>query len=136
MFCIHSTIEHPDSSSTPQSSLVETEGRGHHRRPCPWKVTRLHFRTDLGNLFSKALFPERSHNRRCRALGFAIKWIRRQLAKRGQHRAYTVMDSMPIELCHSPQMYHTKRFRGIADIGYCASNQLIEIYTKFKWMLF
>ncbi len=30
----------------------------------------------IGNLFPKVLFPERSrYNRRCRALGFAIKWI-------------------------------------------------------------
>lgn len=39
----------------------------------------------IGNLFPKALFPERSrYNHRYRALGFATKWIRHQLAKRGQ----------------------------------------------------
>jgi hypothetical protein len=69
----------------------------------------------IGNLFSKDLFPERSrYNRCCRAIGFAIKWIRHQLAKRGQHHAYTVVDSLPIELCHSSRMYRAKRFRGIA----------------------
>jgi Transposase DDE domain len=78
----------------------------------------------IGNLFPKALFPERSrYNRRCRALGFAVKWIRHQLAKRGQHHAYAVVDSLPIELCHSSRMYRAKRFRGIADIGYCASKK-------------
>ena len=36
----------------------------------------------IGNLFSKDLFPERSrYNRRCRALGFAIKWMRHQLGQ-------------------------------------------------------
>ncbi|KQB92898.1 transposase [Geobacillus sp. PA-3] len=55
----------------------------------------------IGNLFPKDLFPERSrYNRRCRALSFAIKWIRHQPAKRGQHHAYAVVDSLPIELCH------------------------------------
>lgn len=79
----------------------------------------------IGNLFSKDLFPERSrYNRRCRALGFAIKWMRHQLAKRGQHHAYAVVDSLPIELCHSARMYRAKRFRGIADIGYCASKKI------------
>ena len=79
----------------------------------------------IGNLFSKDLFPERSrYNRRCRALGFAIKWMRHQLAKRGQHHAYAVVDSLPIELCHSSRMYRAKRFRGIADIGYCASKKI------------
>ena len=39
----------------------------------------------IGNLFPKDLFPERSrYNRRCRVLGFAIKWMRHQL---GQTRA-------------------------------------------------
>ena len=75
----------------------------------------------IGNLFSKNLFPERSrYNRRCRHLGFAVKWIRHQLAKRRQRHAYAVVDSLPIELCHSTRMYRVKLFRGIADIGYCA----------------
>ncbi|EPR26189.1 Transposase, partial [Geobacillus sp. WSUCF1] len=39
-----------------------------------------------GNLFTNSSFLERSrYNRRCRALRFAIKWIRHELAKRGQH---------------------------------------------------
>ncbi|OQP03501.1 IS982 family transposase [Geobacillus sp. 44B] len=60
----------------------------------------------IGNLFPKALFPERSrYNRRCR-------------------HAYAVVDSLPIELCHSSRMYRVKRFRGIADIGYCASKRI------------
>jgi hypothetical protein len=79
----------------------------------------------IGNLFSKDLFPERSrYNRRCRALGFAIKWMRHRLAKRRQHHAYAVVDSLPIELCHSARMHRAKRFCGIADIGYRASKKI------------
>jgi len=85
----------------------------------------------IGNLFSKDLFPERSrYNRRCRNLGFAVKWIRYQLAKRGQHHAYTVVDSLPIELCHHARMYRVKRFQGIADIGYCASKKMANYGFK------
>ncbi|KQB92919.1 transposase, partial [Geobacillus sp. PA-3] len=52
----------------------------------------------IGNLFTKEMSPERSrYNRRCRSLRWAIKWIRHQLAKRGQHHAYAVVDSLPIE---------------------------------------
>ncbi|MBB5325710.1 hypothetical protein HNQ34_002811 [Anoxybacillus tepidamans] len=54
---------------------------------------------------------------------FAIKWIRHELAKRGQHHAYAVVDNMPIELCHTARMYRVKRFQGIADIGLCASKK-------------
>jgi|GEM_PF-130243 len=79
----------------------------------------------IGNLFSKDLFPERSrYHRRCRNLSFAVKWIRHQLAKRGRHHAYAVVDSLPIELCHHARMYRVKRFRGIVDWGYCASKKM------------
>jgi len=71
------------------------------------------------------MFPERSrYNRRCRSLRWTIKWIRHQLAKRGQHHAYAVVDSLPIEFCHHTRMYRVKRFQGIADIGYCASKKM------------
>ncbi|MGG3907021.1 IS982 family transposase, partial [Geobacillus stearothermophilus] len=74
---------------------------------------------------------ERSrYNRRCRALGFAIKWIRHELAKRGQHHAYAVVDSLPLPLCHPARMQRVKRFRGIADMGYCASKK--QWYYGFK----
>ncbi|OQP09149.1 IS982 family transposase, partial [Geobacillus thermoleovorans] len=67
-----------------------------------------------GNLFTNGSFLERSrYNRRCRALGFAIKWIRHELAKRGQHHAYAVVDSLPLPLCHPARMQRVKRFRGI-----------------------
>jgi hypothetical protein len=78
----------------------------------------------IGNLFPKELFPERSrYNRRCRALGFAIKWMRHQLGQTRANHAYAVVDSLPIERCHSARMHRVKRFRGIADIGYCASKK-------------
>ncbi|MED4979931.1 IS982 family transposase, partial [Geobacillus stearothermophilus] len=65
-----------------------------------------------GNLFTNGSFLERSrYNRRCRALGFAIKWIRHELAKRGQHHAYAVVDSLPLPLCHTARMHHVKRFQ-------------------------
>ena len=87
-----------------------------------------------GNLFTDGRFLERSrYNRRCRALRFAIKWIRHELAKRGQHHAYAVVDSMPIELCHTARMYRVKRFQGIADIGFCASKK--QWYYGFKFHL-
>ncbi|KZM58197.1 IS982 family transposase [Geobacillus thermoleovorans] len=77
-----------------------------------------------GNLFTNGSFLERSrYNRRCRALGFAIKWIRHELAKRGQHHAYAVVDSLPLPLCHTARMHRVKRFQEIADIGYCASKK-------------
>lgn len=77
-----------------------------------------------GNLFTNGQFLERSrYNRRCRALRWAMKWIRNELAKRGQHHAYAVVDSLPLELCHAARMHRVKRFQGIADIGYCASKK-------------
>jgi len=73
------------------------------------------------------------YNRHCRALRFAIKWIRHERAKRGQHHAYAVVDSMPIELYHAARMYRVKRFQGIADIGLCASKK--QWYYGFKFHL-
>ncbi|WP_243293156.1 IS982 family transposase [Bacillus sp. FJAT-47783] len=85
----------------------------------------------IGNLFSVDDFPERSrYNRRARALRFAIKWIRQQVAKRGQHHAYAVIDSLPLELCHAARVYRVKRFQGMAHIGYCASKK--QHYYGFK----
>ncbi|GAB6890748.1 IS982-like element ISEfm1 family transposase [Geobacillus stearothermophilus] len=75
----------------------------------------------IGNLFPKGQFLERSrYHRRCRS---AIKWIRHELAKRGQHHAYAVVDSLPIELCHAVRMDRVKRFQEIANIGYCVSKK-------------
>ncbi|MGX1984157.1 DDE family transposase [Thermolongibacillus altinsuensis] len=77
----------------------------------------------VGNLFTEESFPERSrYNRRCRLLRWAIKWIRHQL-KHGQHHAYAVVDSLPIELCHSARISRVKRLREVADTGYCASKK-------------
>jgi hypothetical protein len=88
----------------------------------------------VGNLFMEESFPERSrYNRRCRSLRWAIKWIRHQLAKRGQHHAYAVVDSLPMELCHRARIDRVKRFRGVADIGYCASKKMF--YYGFKMHL-
>ncbi|MED4879763.1 IS982 family transposase [Geobacillus stearothermophilus] len=87
-------------------------------------TSRAWHRFVTGNLFTNGSFLERSrYNRRCRALGFAIKWIRHELAKRGQHHAYAVVDSLPLPLCHTARMHRVKRFQEIADIGYCASKK-------------
>ena len=92
---------------------------------------RAWYRFVIGNLFTKEMFPERSrYNRRCRSLRWAIKWIRHQLAKRGQHHAYAAVDIFSIELYHHARMYRVKRFQGIADIGYCASKKMA--YYGFK----
>lgn len=88
----------------------------------------------IGNLFSVDDFPKRSrYNRRARALRFAIKWIRQQVAKRGQHHAYAVIDSLPLEWCHAARVYRVKRFQGMANIGYCASKK--QRYYGFKFHL-
>ncbi|MGX1981996.1 DDE family transposase [Thermolongibacillus altinsuensis] len=81
----------------------------------------------IGNLFPKALFPERSH---CRALGFAIKWVRHQLAKRGQHHAYAVVDSLPIELCHSARMYRVTY--NLGDKGYISQKLQKKLYEEHR----
>lgn len=92
---------------------------------------RARHRFVIGNLFPKGQFLERSrYHRRCRSLRFAIKWIRHELAKRGHHHAYAVMESLPIELCHAVRMDQVKQFQGIADIGYCASKK--QRYYGFK----
>jgi len=38
--------------------------------------------------------------------------------------AYAVVDSLPIDRCHSARIHRVKRFRRIADIGYCASKKI------------
>lgn len=79
----------------------------------------------VGNLLMGKSFPEPSrYNRRCRSLCWAIKWIRHRLAKCGQYHAYAVVDSLPIELCHYARVSRVKRFRDVADIGYCASKKM------------
>ncbi|QXJ40013.1 hypothetical protein BV455_03386 [Parageobacillus caldoxylosilyticus] len=47
--------------------------------------------------------------------------------QRGQHHAYAVVDSLPIELCHHARIYRVKRFQGIADIGYCEKDVLLRV---------
>ncbi|ASS88755.1 transposase [Geobacillus lituanicus] len=76
-----------------------------------------------GNLFTNGSFLERSrYNRRCRALGFAIKWIA-IVSKTRPTSCYAVVDSLPLPLCHTARMHRVKRFQEIADIGYCASKK-------------
>ena len=85
----------------------------------------------IGNLFTHGQFLERSrYNRRCRALDFVVKWIRHERAKRGQHHVYAVVDRLSLPLCHPARMQRVKRFRGIADMGCCASKK--QWYDGFK----
>ncbi len=70
-------------------------------------------------------FPERSrYNHRCRSLRWSIKWIRHRLAKRGKHHVHAVVDSLPIKWCHYARASRVKRFREVADMGYCASKKM------------
>jgi len=56
-----------------------------------------------------------------------------QLAKRGQHRVYAIVDSLPLKLCHPFRMDRTKRFRREADIGYCASKKIVfKLYPQIS----
>ncbi|KPC97243.1 Transposase DDE domain protein [Geobacillus sp. BCO2] len=41
-----------------------------------------------------------------------------------------IVDSLPLPLCHPARMQRVKRFRGIADMGYCASKK--QWYYGFK----
>ncbi|WP_044639765.1 IS982 family transposase, partial [Risungbinella massiliensis] len=43
---------------------------------------------------------------------------------------YTIVDSLPLPLCHSARSFRVKRLRGYADRGYCASKK--EHYYGFK----
>ncbi|MEB3752602.1 hypothetical protein EP10_003517 [Geobacillus icigianus] len=85
---------------------------------------RAWYRFVTGNSFPNGQFLERSRsNRRCRALRFAFKWIRHELAKRGHHHGYAVVDSLLLPLCHAARRHRVKRAQGIADIGYGASKK-------------
>ncbi len=88
----------------------------------------------IGSLFSKHRFLERfRYHCRCRSLRFAIKWVRHELARRDQHRAYAVVDRLPFELCHVARMCRVKRFQGITNVSYCVSKK--QWYDGFKFHL-
>jgi hypothetical protein len=84
------------------------------------------------NLFSGQPFPERSrYHRCCRQLMQVIKQIRNHLVRQfAKSPCYTVIDSMPLPLCHSARIHRARRMRDIADIGYCAAKK--EYYYGFK----
>lgn len=78
----------------------------------------------MGNLFDASEFPERSrYNRRCRDVVQIIKWIRCQIVQSQPKGAYTIIDSLPIPLCHNIRIPRIRRFKGIANRGYCASKR-------------
>lgn len=84
------------------------------------------------NLFCNEPFPERSrYHRICQQLYWVIKFLRYQFTRRFVTQStYTIIDSMPLPLCHSARAFRTKRLRGFADYGYCASKR--EHYYGFK----
>jgi hypothetical protein len=134
VFCIRSTIQYPDSSSTSKSSFVETKGRGHHRRSCPWKVVRLHFRTGLApvcdrefvfqgpcslNVLDTTVVAERLA---WRSSGGGTNWP--SVDNTMRMRSWTVCRSSCV-IHPSSRMYRAKRFRGIADMDDCASKRIM-----------
>jgi len=129
LFCLCPTVIDSDVPAAPQPPFGQTGRRRGHRDSYLGKLLgftseRAWHRFVTGNLFTNGSFLERSrYNRRCRALRFAIKWIRHELAKRGQHHAYAVVDSLPLPLCHTARMHRVKRFQEIANIEYCASKK-------------
>jgi hypothetical protein len=75
------------------------------------------------NLFANKPFPERSrYHRCCQQLLSIIKRIRNWLLKRFlKNTAFTIVDSIPLPLCHPARNRRAKRLGEIASIGYCAS---------------
>lgn len=86
----------------------------------------------VANLFPKPLFPERSRfNRICRQLQWVIQLLRFQFTRKFMHQAnYTIIDSLPLPLCHPARSNRVKRLKGYAGFGYCASKK--ERYYGFK----
>ncbi|WP_411347499.1 IS982 family transposase [Paenibacillus sp. WLX2291] len=74
---------------------------------------------------------ERSrYNRRCRDLRFALKWLRKRLSSPEFGGPYSIVDSLPLPLCHPVRLARARSFRGLADVGYCASKR--SHYYGFK----
>jgi hypothetical protein len=86
----------------------------------------------VGNLFDKQDFPERSRfNRICRQLQGVIQWLRYQFTRRFVNQAkYTIIDSVPLPLCHSTRSFRAKRLQAYAGLGYCAAKK--QHYYGFK----
>lgn len=84
------------------------------------------------NLFAGQPFPERSrYHRCCRNLMPVIKQIRSDLVGQfSKQPCYTIIDSMPLPLCHSARIPRVRRMKDIADIGYCAAKR--QYYYGFK----
>ncbi|WP_419964631.1 IS982 family transposase [Paenibacillus campi] len=81
-----------------------------------------------GNLGS---IVERSrYNRRGRDLRYALKWLRKRLTSQHGSGAYSIIDSLPLSLCHPIRIRRVRCFRQQADVGYCASKQ--SHYYGFK----
>ncbi len=78
----------------------------------------------VSNLFTKEEFPERSrYHRLAKQVRVWVKWFRVCIVREYSLPSYTIIDSIPLPLCHSARMFHVKRMRDVADIGYCASKK-------------
>ncbi len=96
---------------------------------------RTWYRFVVANLFPKQLFPDRSRfNRICRQLQGVIQLLRFQFTRKFAHQAnYTIIDSLPIPLCHVARSNRVKRLKEHAGFGYCAAKK--ERYYGFKGSL-
>lgn len=83
-------------------------------------------------VFPHGQLPERSRfNRICSRAAVLLHYIRegiiRELAPRPN---YTIIDSMPLPLCHPARNFRAKALKEVADIGYSAAKK--EHYYGFK----
>jgi hypothetical protein len=71
--------------------------------------------------------------KRWKALTEVIDWMRIELQHREGivHDPHLIIDTMPIAVCTFGHSFRTKRFRGVADWGYCASKK--EHYFGFQF---
>ena len=77
------------------------------------------------NVFSHGELPERSRfNRLCRQDGRMLWWIRYELVQHHVTKVkptYTIIDSLPLPLCHGMHQPRAKALHGVADFGYNAT---------------
>jgi IS5 family transposase len=96
---------------------------------------RTWYRFVVANLFPKQFFPDRSRfNRICRQLQGVIQLLRFQFTRKFVNQSsYTIIDSLPLLLCHTARSGRVKRLKEYAGFGYCAAKK--ERYYGFKGSL-
>ena len=80
---------------------------------------RTWYRFVVANLFPKQIFPDRSRfNRICRQLQWVIQLLRFPFTRKFVHQAnYTIIDSLPLPLCHAARSNRVKRLKEHAGFG-------------------